>query len=87
MAGKPKRYGCPHCRSTEDFAEANVLRATALVLSFNEKGEPIYVGESELDWDSQTLDRAAARPYRCEACGKSFANAVPVVRRFLKRAA
>jgi hypothetical protein len=46
MSKRTPKYGCPHCGSTEDFGEANVLKATAAVLSFDKRGEPIYAGES-----------------------------------------
>ncbi|HEX4663813.1 MAG TPA: hypothetical protein VH196_05440 [Terriglobales bacterium] len=63
MSKRTPKYGCPHCGSTEDFGEANVLKATAAVLSFDKRGEPIYAGESDVDWDSQTLDPSIEEPY------------------------
>jgi ribosomal protein L37AE/L43A len=83
MSRKSKKYGCPHCENTEGFTEANVLNADASVLNFDREGEPNYAGESEIDWNSQTLDQSTAEPYRCDACGKSFVkpSIVPHTRR------
>jgi hypothetical protein len=87
MPGSSKVFGCPHCGSTEGFTEADLVSASASILSFDETGEPVFGGESEVDWDSQALDTSESEPYGCDACGGSFAKPVPVSRKRRKRAA
>lgn len=77
---KKKRttIGCPHCGNSSGFGEANILNATAEVLSFDEDGEPVYAGDTEIEWDSQKLNPHDPLPYRCDSCGECFAKPVPV---------
>jgi DNA-directed RNA polymerase subunit RPC12/RpoP len=84
---KSKTYGCPHCGSTEGFAEANLMEATAYVSTFDGHGQPNYAGESDIDWDSQRLDPSKEKPYQCEACVKSFSKPSLVTGRQRKKAA
>lgn len=86
-SNRSKIYGCPNCGSTEGFAEANIMEATAYVSTFDEHGHPNYAGESDIDWDSQRLDPSKEKPYQCEACVKSFTKPSLVRRRPRKMAA
>ncbi|MEN3238666.1 hypothetical protein PUR29_35080 [Methylobacterium ajmalii] len=47
---------------------ADVLLATAIIQGFASTGEPIYMGESEVDWDTQTGRTRDGKPiYVCDA--------------------
>jgi hypothetical protein len=70
--------GCPHCKSTEGFSEGCIVSAKADVLSFEKNGDPVYGGESDVDWNSQEVDPNIALPYACNACGEAFEKPVPV---------
>lgn len=86
MPGRSKVFGCPHCGNKEGFTEADVVCASASILSFDETGEPEFVGETEVHWDSQVLDTSESEPYGCDACGRSFAEPVPVSKKRRRRA-
>ncbi len=53
MSTPVRRNGFPNCGYMERFGEADILQATAIVLSFDTVGRPNYAGTSDIDWNSQ----------------------------------
>jgi hypothetical protein len=86
MARKKKvKYGCPWCRSTENFTESNIIEAEADVNGFAPDGSPDYGGQSDVDWDSQRIDPKFPRPYTCKNCGEQFEKPFPVTETYPER--
>jgi hypothetical protein len=64
-------FGCPHCGNTSGFREADIIEAYADVDSFDEKGKPVFGGNTEVDWNTQILNPTVSK-YSCDSCHKPF---------------
>ena len=66
------QYVCPNCKEGDRLAEINSIVGYALG-EFDEKGRFTYLGETKVDWDSQSPISENNR-YVCLACDTRFST-------------
>lgn len=78
---KEVKYGCPWCKSTQGFSQANGIEAETEVNGFAPDGSPDYGGQT----NSQRMDPEVPRSYRCKNCSERFEKPFPVTETYPER--
>lgn len=60
---------CPQCNNAGDVYQLDVIAANTPVQGVDADGDIVFVGETDVDWDSQRPAHDPWPRWRCNACG------------------
>jgi DNA-directed RNA polymerase subunit RPC12/RpoP len=73
---------CPYCGSIGHVGEVDIIPGIALIRGFKGPEDPVWAGETKIDWDGQQArkDSAGQTLYICLKCDHTFtANQIELV--------